>query len=147
MRCRCRAKTGPAVKDYVAKGITVCQEWDDYRVFLKDMGEQPEGTTIDRIDGTKGYSKENCRWATTAQQVENRVSTVWVKANDETRSLKRWTEHFRVASYKLAHARIRNGWNPIAALTVRPLSHRRFSVIPRASTMSPGYEEDCREEG
>jgi hypothetical protein len=40
--------------------------------FLRDMGERPSGTTLDRIDGTQGYSKANCRWATTQQQYENK---------------------------------------------------------------------------
>lgn len=69
MRYRCRDKSN---KDYGAKGITVCDEWDSsFENFLKDMGERPIGTSLDRIDNTKGYSKDNCRWATSKEQNQN----------------------------------------------------------------------------
>ena len=56
---------------YVQQGITVCDRWQDFANFYADMGEPPEGTTLDRIDGTKGYSPDNCRWATVEQQNNN----------------------------------------------------------------------------
>ena len=52
-------------------GITVCKEWEDFTNFLRDMGEVPEGKTIDRIDSTKSYEKSNCRWATPQEQSRN----------------------------------------------------------------------------
>lgn len=56
---------------YVSQGITVCDRWLSFANFLADMGEPPEGMTLDRIDGTKGYSPDNCRWATITQQNNN----------------------------------------------------------------------------
>lgn len=50
--------------------------WHDFTNFLADMGERPEGTTIDRIDGTKGYWPDNCRWATQFEQSQNRRKPV-----------------------------------------------------------------------
>lgn len=49
--------------------------WADFQVFLADMGERPEGTSLGRIDNDLGYSKENCRWETAQQQCANRKST------------------------------------------------------------------------
>ena len=46
--------------------------WEEFANFLADMGERPEGKTIDRIDNAKGYYKDNCRWATPFEQVMNR---------------------------------------------------------------------------
>ena len=59
-------------KNYKDKGITVCERWLWYPNFLEDMGEKPDGKTLDRIDGDKGYCKENCRWASDWQQGQHR---------------------------------------------------------------------------
>lgn len=63
---------------YGAKGIRVWPGWFRFEDFLKDMGERPSGTSIDRIDNTKGYFPGNCRWATRAEQAMNRSTTVKV---------------------------------------------------------------------
>ncbi len=65
---------------YTSKGITVCLEWaNDFMQFYKDMGDMPSPEhTLDRIDGTKGYSKDNCRWATYKEQNRNLRSNVHV---------------------------------------------------------------------
>lgn len=73
MKNRCDNSSNPkSVKNYLSKGITYCPEWKDFSVFLKDMGLRPSGTSLDRIDGTKGYYKGNCRWATISEQNRNR---------------------------------------------------------------------------
>ena len=56
---------------YGGRGIRVCEEWAKFANFLRDMGERPEGHTIDRIDPARGYEPGNCRWATAAQQRAN----------------------------------------------------------------------------
>lgn len=71
MKQRCLNKNNVAYNRYGGAGITVCTSWLDYSNFLKDMGERPKGKTLDRIDGTKGYYKENCRWATVSEQRRN----------------------------------------------------------------------------
>lgn len=73
MKSRCN--TDPR---YIAQGVTVCERWLKFENFYADMGHPPPGTTLDRIDGTKGYSPENCRWATYAEQNRNLKSNVWV---------------------------------------------------------------------
>jgi hypothetical protein len=56
---------------YGGVGITVCERWRSFAKFLADMGERPRDKTIDRIDGTKGYYKENCKWSTDIEQQRN----------------------------------------------------------------------------
>jgi len=76
MRHRCMNPKNSAYSRYGGKGITVCPEWADgetgFEAFLADMGERPENCTLDRIDNKKGYSKTNCRWATTGEQYANK---------------------------------------------------------------------------
>lgn len=57
---------------YGARGITVCESWRNFKNFLEDMGERPDGKTLDRIERRALYSKENCRWSTSKEQSENR---------------------------------------------------------------------------
>lgn len=72
---RCYDEKHDRYYHYGAKGIKVCERWlgeNGYQNFKQDMGERPEGHTLDRIDPTGDYTPENCRWATWEQQMENR---------------------------------------------------------------------------
>jgi hypothetical protein len=53
----------------------VAPEWASFRRFLSDMGERPPGLSLDRKDNSQGYNKNNCRWATAADQARNRRSS------------------------------------------------------------------------
>ena len=70
---RCHTTKHKQYKDYGGRGITLCSEWyDNFAQFVEDMGDRPEGHTVDRIDNDKGYSKDNCRWADAKTQSNNR---------------------------------------------------------------------------
>lgn len=71
MRGRCLVKSNKGYPKYGGAGITICPEWDSFQKFLDDMGTPGPTDTIDRIDGAKGYYKENCRWASYEVQAQN----------------------------------------------------------------------------
>jgi hypothetical protein len=68
---------------YKELGITICKRWDSYEAFLEDMGERPEGKTLDRINPYGNYEPTNCRWATPKEQGRNRTNTVHIMVNGQ----------------------------------------------------------------
>lgn len=69
---RCNNKNHEKYSYYGGRGVKFCSEWNDFRIFLKDMGERPDGRTLDRINPYGNYCKENCRWATPLEQGRNK---------------------------------------------------------------------------
>lgn len=77
MKQRCHNPNNDVYKYYGGRGITVCDGWlDSFENFLEDMGERPEGTSIDRINNDGNYDPSNCRWTTKKEQARNRRKRV-----------------------------------------------------------------------
>lgn len=93
MIARCYGRYSDSFANYGGRGITVCERWrNSFEAFLVDMGERPEGTQLDRIDNEKGYSPENCRWATIKQQNRNRRGNRFLTLNGRTLTVAGWAE-------------------------------------------------------
>lgn len=69
---RVRYPSQDSYSNYGARGITVDETWESFVIFLKDMGERPQGKTLDRINPDGNYCKTNCRWATAKIQARNK---------------------------------------------------------------------------
>lgn len=72
LRQRCTNENHKDFKDYGGRGIFVCKEWDSFETFFNDMQDRCENQSIDRIDVNDGYHVNNCRWANSTQQAQNK---------------------------------------------------------------------------
>jgi len=72
---RCHNPSHHAFKHYGARGIKVCDKWKTFGGYFEDMGNRPHGLSLERIDNSLGYFKENCKWATATEQARNRRTT------------------------------------------------------------------------
>ena len=119
MKLRCNNPKNASYVNYGGKGIGYCPEWESFETFLADMGERPEGLTLDRIDRTKDYGPANCKWSTKREQTLDRGCTVWIEHEGQTRCLSDWAKEKGLRLTTLRE-RIGNGWSIEDALN-RPL--------------------------
>jgi hypothetical protein len=111
--------------NYGGRGIKICKEWSSsFADFLADMGERPDGMTIDRIDVDGHYNKENCRWASMSTQGNNRRTCVYVDFNGKSQSVADWSREVGLERKTLEY-RIRSGWEVERALTTPSLIKRK----------------------
>ena len=102
LRSRCNDKNHHKYKRYGGRGITVCDSWNEFINFHKDMGTRPDGTTIDRIDNNKGYSPDNCRWATREEQDNNKSNNRYIEWCDIILTASQWSRVFEIPRKRLA---------------------------------------------
>jgi len=110
MKGRCNNVTDAAYGDYGGRGIKLCDRWDaSFMNFYRDMGSPPEGGTIDRIDNSKGYSPENCRWSTRKEQARNRRSNVYLTVDGVTKLQSDWVKELGMSTSTIQRRR-KKGW-------------------------------------
>lgn len=117
MRSRCYSRSACS-KRYIGR-VEMCKEWrDSFWLFVKDMRLPPgDGYSIDRIDNSEGYYKENCRWATRTQQQRNMRSNVFVECFGQRKTLSEWAEHTGLSSDCISHRINKQKLPPEIALT------------------------------
>lgn len=110
MKQRCLNPKHVGWPRYGGRGITVCERWlNSFENFLEDMGESPEGTSIERKDPDGHYEPDNCRWATVLEQANNKRNNRLVEIDGMTfPSLSKASEHFGI-SYGVVRGRLARG--------------------------------------
>lgn len=111
MKQRCYNPKTKQFKDYGGRGITVCGRWlESFENFLVDMGKKPTiKHTIERKDTNKGYSPDNCRWATYKEQAINKRTNVLVTFKGETKTIAEWADGLGIARNTLYERYKKNG--------------------------------------
>lgn len=121
MNQRCNNPNYDRFKDYGGRGITVCSEWtNSYESFIADMGPRPSPKySVERIDNNKGYSPDNCKWATQHEQMANTRRNVFLTHEDETLHIAEWARRLNVNAGLLQH-RYHLGWS-VEDILFKPL--------------------------
>lgn len=128
MRERCLRPKTPGFSNYGGRGIRICDRWNDFRVFLADMGERSEGTTLDRIDNDGNYEPGNCRWADAVTQQNNRPTyNRSITFDNRTMHLFEWAREIGLKPRTLA-ARINDYHWPIDRALTAPIRKDRRHV-------------------
>lgn len=121
---RCTNPKHPSYGRYGGRGVTVCEEWRDCAAFVawaESNGYEP-GKSIERIDNDKGYSPDNCRWATRREQQRNRHNNRMVTFRGETKCLADWAAELGTTSATLDY-RIRR-WGDVERALAEPIKRK-----------------------
>lgn len=118
-KARCYNSNNKHYYRYGGDGIKMCDRWiNSFENFLLDMGERPEGHTLDRFPNKRGnYEPENCRWATKEQQVNNMKSNVFLTKDGETMTMAQWGRKLGIPKNTI-YGRIKRGYSAEEALVI-----------------------------
>ena len=121
MRQRCSNQNRRGYPEYGGRGITVCPTWDNFAVFLSDMGERPTDLhTIERVDNDGNYCRENCKWATQKEQAANKriaSNAILFTHDNMTQRISDWCDQLGL-SRNMVYKRIRKGMDIRLALNL-----------------------------
>lgn len=127
MHQRCSNPKNKDYADYGARGITVCERWKEFPAFLADMGDKPNGMSLDRIVNSGNYEASNCQWSSQKSQMRNMRRNRMISISGETRCVSEWCE-IKGISDSIVWSRIKNGWLPVEAILTPAHSPRGFRI-------------------
>lgn len=132
---RCTNPRNPVFRLYGARGITVDSRWLIFSNFYEDMGEAPDRLTLERRDNDKGYSKNNCYWATQKEQSRNTRRNHLIEFRGETLCVSAWAEKLGIEPNTL-QGRLKK-WPLERALTEgKIVPQRLFSLNGMSKTLT-----------
>jgi len=110
IKTRCFNKNSNIYKNYGGRGISMCETWKDFNVFYKDMGDVPNGMSIDRIDVNGDYKKSNCKWSNHKEQSRNKRNNNFITYKGTTKCLTEWCEELNMPLNTFSN-RLKRGWS------------------------------------
>lgn len=116
---RCTNPNNPQFADYGGRGISFNPSWRDFGQFLADMGVQPPGQTLERLNNGLGYSKDNCAWASRRDQQRNRRNNHLLTLDGETLCMQDWADRLGVRRNTIHYRIYKYGWPLREALTTK----------------------------
>mgnify|MGYP000869355731 FL=1 len=116
MKNRATNTKGRDARNYVGRGISICDRWLFFENFYEDMGEAPEGMSLDRIDVNGKYNPSNCRWATPQEQANNTRMNIIISYRGTTDTLANWSRKLDI-KYGTLLSRYRRKWSIEKILT------------------------------
>lgn len=123
IKARCNNPQNPSYKNYGGRGITYASEWEDFAVFLSDVGERPYlEATLDRINNDGNYAPDNVRWATRTTQRRNSRILTPVTIDGTTKLITDWCKEYDI-TVSAVHRRMKKGEDIASAIT-RPKAQR-----------------------
>lgn len=129
---RCTNPKHPRFNDYGGRGITVCDRWLTFENFYEDMGQRPQGLTLDRYPNINGnYEKSNCRWGTDLEQGEGKRNNAMLTYKGETLSRPAMARKYNV-SRGLLKGRVQRGWSVEDAIETPVKFNSRWHSHERA---------------
>lgn len=128
MRARCRNHRHPSYERYGGRGITVCDRWAKFYNFLADMGEKPDGLSIERLDNNGNYTPKNCKWGTIYEQSNNKRSNRRITFKGESKTFTQWAKYLGINKVTLWE-RLKK--HPLARALAPPLSQGRYDSVPK----------------
>lgn len=126
---RTNNKNNPKFSHYGGRGIKMCERWYIFPNFYDDMivGYRDD-LEIDRIDNNGNYSKENCRWATRTQQVNNTSINRKITISGETKTLVEWAKLLGIKPNTITTRILKYGWDPVIAVK-KPLQKNQYASL------------------
>ena len=118
MRYRCNTSTSPDFKHYGGRGIKITHLWDDFLVFFSDMGNCPDNKTIERLDVNKSYNSDNCIWADSKVQANNKRNSHFIEYNGVKKTVSLFAEEYNL-KYSTLSERLKRGWSIKKSLTTQ----------------------------
>lgn len=122
MKKRCMKTSSISYQRYGGRGIKVCDRWEKFENFYADMGEAPDGFSLERINNDGDYCQENCKWIPKDLQGLNKSTNVLLTARGKTQPITEWAKEIGIGATTLFY-RFRKGWG--VEDIFRPIDERK----------------------